>query len=102
MASVPTTSTADTIEQRVVRLLGTWREQTAYLSSSTQTWHFHLHGDRPFAFAGLWESWKPPERHRERVGDGDGHWLARLRRCTPDWSRKIGLSTRTFRGGRIN
>src|SRR5436305_15348493 len=36
MASVPATPTAETIEQHVVRLLGTWREQTAYLSSSTQ------------------------------------------------------------------
>jgi putative SOS response-associated peptidase YedK len=26
-----------------------------------QPWHFHLHGDKPFAFAGLWESWKQPE-----------------------------------------
>jgi putative SOS response-associated peptidase YedK len=26
-----------------------------------QPWHFHLHGDKPFAFAGLWECWKPPE-----------------------------------------
>src|SRR5436305_9791049 len=36
MASVPATPTAETIEQRVIRLLGTWREQTAYLSSTTQ------------------------------------------------------------------
>ena len=36
MASVPATPTAETIEQRTVRLLGTWREQTVYLSSSTQ------------------------------------------------------------------
>jgi hypothetical protein len=28
--------TADSIEQRVVRLLARWREETAYLSSSTQ------------------------------------------------------------------
>jgi putative SOS response-associated peptidase YedK len=26
-----------------------------------QPWHFHLHGDKPFAFAGLWENWRPPE-----------------------------------------
>jgi putative SOS response-associated peptidase YedK len=26
-----------------------------------QPWHFHLHDDKPFAFAGLWETWKPPE-----------------------------------------
>jgi putative SOS response-associated peptidase YedK len=26
-----------------------------------QPWHFHLHGDKPFAFAGLWETWRPPE-----------------------------------------
>lgn len=36
MASVPATPAAETVEQRVVRLLGTWREQTAYQSSSTQ------------------------------------------------------------------
>src|SRR5437667_6803909 len=36
MASVPATPAAETIEQRVVRLLGSWREQTAYLSSSTR------------------------------------------------------------------
>ncbi len=36
MASVPTTPAAETTEQRVVRLLGIWRDQTAYLSSSTQ------------------------------------------------------------------
>ena len=35
MASVPTTP-AETIEQRVVRLLSRWRTETAYLSSSTQ------------------------------------------------------------------
>jgi putative SOS response-associated peptidase YedK len=26
-----------------------------------QPWHFHLPGYKPFAFAGLWELWKPPE-----------------------------------------
>jgi putative SOS response-associated peptidase YedK len=26
-----------------------------------QPWHFHLPGDKPFAFAGLWEHWRPPE-----------------------------------------
>ena len=36
MASVPTAPAAESIEQRVVRLLATWRDQTAYLSSSTQ------------------------------------------------------------------
>ncbi|HEY1379696.1 MAG TPA: hypothetical protein VGF55_23030 [Gemmataceae bacterium] len=36
MASVPATPAAETVEQRVARLLRTWREQTAYLSSSTQ------------------------------------------------------------------
>src|SRR5437667_11034541 len=36
MASVPAIPAAETIEKRVVRLLGTWREQTAYLSSSTR------------------------------------------------------------------
>jgi hypothetical protein len=36
MASVPSTPATETVEQRVVRLLQSWREQTAYLSSSTQ------------------------------------------------------------------
>lgn len=36
MASVPATPSAESVEQCVVRLLGTWREQTAYVSSSTQ------------------------------------------------------------------
>jgi hypothetical protein len=36
MASVPATPAAETTEQSVVRLLATWREQTAHLSSSTQ------------------------------------------------------------------
>lgn len=36
MASVPVTPAAETIEQRAGRLLRTWREQTAYLSSSTR------------------------------------------------------------------
>jgi putative SOS response-associated peptidase YedK len=26
-----------------------------------QPWHFHLKDHKPFAFAGLWEHWKPPE-----------------------------------------
>jgi putative SOS response-associated peptidase YedK len=26
-----------------------------------QPWHFHLHNRAPFAFAGLWEHWRPPE-----------------------------------------
>lgn len=36
MASVPATASSETLEQRVVRLLGRWREETAYTSSSTQ------------------------------------------------------------------
>jgi hypothetical protein len=36
MASVPITPSAETIEQRVLRLLRRWREETAYVSSSTQ------------------------------------------------------------------
>ena len=36
MAPVPATPTAETVEQRVGRLLRTWREQTAYESSSTR------------------------------------------------------------------
>src|SRR5580698_10421607 len=35
MASVPVTPAAETLDQRVVRLLGTWREKTAFVSSST-------------------------------------------------------------------
>lgn len=36
MTPVPATPAAESIEQRVVRLLGRWREETAYLSSSTR------------------------------------------------------------------
>ena len=36
MASVPAASTAESLELPVVRLLARWREQTAYLSSSSQ------------------------------------------------------------------
>src|SRR5438046_8485732 len=36
MASIPVTPTAQDMEQRVVHLLERWREQTAYLSSSTR------------------------------------------------------------------
>ena len=36
MPPVPATPAAETIEQRVVRLLGRWRAETAYQSSSTQ------------------------------------------------------------------
>jgi hypothetical protein len=35
MASVPSTPTTETIEQRVLRLLGRWRAETAYQSSSS-------------------------------------------------------------------
>jgi uncharacterized protein HemY len=35
MPTIPATPPAESIEQRVVRLLTSWREQTAYLSSST-------------------------------------------------------------------
>jgi len=36
MTPVPTTPTGESTEQRVVRLLGRWRQETAYLSSSTK------------------------------------------------------------------
>jgi hypothetical protein len=36
MASVPTTPAAEAIELRVVRLLASWRAETAHLSSSTR------------------------------------------------------------------
>jgi hypothetical protein len=36
MAPLPTTPTVESTEQRVARLLGRWREETAYLSSGTQ------------------------------------------------------------------
>jgi hypothetical protein len=36
MASIPATPTAETLDQRVVRLLGTWRDQTTYESSTTR------------------------------------------------------------------
>lgn len=36
MASVPATPATETVEQRVVRLLGVWRNETAYLSSSAR------------------------------------------------------------------
>jgi hypothetical protein len=35
MAVVPVNNAAETIDQHVVRLLASWREQTAYASSST-------------------------------------------------------------------
>jgi hypothetical protein len=36
MTPVPVTPAAENIEQRVTRLLARWRQDTAYLSSSTQ------------------------------------------------------------------
>ena len=36
MAPVPTTPTAEAVELRVVRLLASWRAETAHLSSSTR------------------------------------------------------------------
>jgi hypothetical protein len=36
MPSLPASPAAETTEQRVLRLLKSWREQTAYLSSSTR------------------------------------------------------------------
>ena len=36
MASIPATQSTETVELCVARLLGIWREQTAYLSSSTR------------------------------------------------------------------
>lgn len=36
MSPVPATPPVESVEQCVARLLGTWREQTAYLSSSTR------------------------------------------------------------------
>jgi hypothetical protein len=36
MTPVPATPAAESIEQRVVRLLGRWRQETAYLSSCTR------------------------------------------------------------------
>jgi hypothetical protein len=36
MAFVPATPASESLEQRVARLLMRWREETAYLSSSTQ------------------------------------------------------------------
>ena len=36
MTPTPVTPAAESVEQRVVRLLARWREETAYLSSSTQ------------------------------------------------------------------
>ena len=36
MTPVPATPTSESIEQRVARLLGRWRQETAYLSSSTR------------------------------------------------------------------
>ena len=36
MTPIPSTPAAESIEQRVVQLLGHWRQETAYLSSSTR------------------------------------------------------------------
>lgn len=43
MASVPATPAAERVEQRVVRLLRSWREQTAYESSSTAITGHHAY-----------------------------------------------------------
>src|SRR5437762_3301454 len=68
MATVPATPAAETIEQRVVRLLGTWREQTAYLSSSTRiTGHPAYQQLRTLGPAAL------PFLFRDLAHTGDGH-----------------------------
>jgi hypothetical protein len=67
MASVPSIPAAETVEQRVGRLLATWREQTAYLSSTTRMTEHQAYQDLialgpealPFLFRDL-----------EQTGDG--------------------------------
>ncbi len=48
-------------KRRRCRILGDGYYEWAGKPGKKQPWHFHLHGVRPFAFAGLWEHWKPPE-----------------------------------------
>ncbi len=67
MVPVPASPPAEPVEQRVARLLATWRDQTAYLSSSTQiTQHLayqELIALGPAALPGLF-------RDLERTRDG--------------------------------
>src|SRR5205085_10829016 len=77
MASVPATPAAESVEQRVVRLLGTWREQTAYLSSSTRiTGHPAYQELMALSPAAL------PFLFRDLEQSGDGHLTKALATLT--------------------
>jgi hypothetical protein len=68
MASVPATPAAETVEQRVTRLLRIWRDQTAYCSSSTQiTGHAAYQELMTLGPAAL------PALFRDLEQSGDGH-----------------------------
>ena len=68
MTPIPTTPAAESIEQHVVRLLARWREETAYLSSSTRiTDHPAYQGLIALGPAAL------PFLFRDLEQTGDGH-----------------------------
>jgi hypothetical protein len=68
MTPIPTTTTAESVEQRVARLLARWRQETAYLSSSTQiTGHAAYQELISLGSAAL------PYLFRDLEQTGDGH-----------------------------
>src|SRR5258708_25998210 len=87
MTPVPTTPAAETIDQRVTRLLGRWREETLYLSDSTRITnhpaYLELIALGPAAL---------PSLFRDMEQTGDGHLSKALTAITgaqpvPDYER---------------